>query len=290
MVSKEQISFDEFIGLKGKAYQEIIRDNYLYLNDNRISIKKYYGMYEGLIRVDIEFQSSGELKQYQKEKWMDKEITLSSLAFDNYLSKRNRDQFLKDLYRNKMKALKEIEEDIYINHEFREDVNNRIMILHSDTLIDGKVQDGVMDVLFSKEDWYEHYHYWYKYFTSCYLDNENIREEVRDNNHDHFQFIQECLNQYHDIVFLDATDLDEEERYTYGILFLPGFITNEQYNVLEENIHYFKQFTSLAIEGGEETIDIWKSEESTINDIIEGSEFPQYLEEILRGFIKNKHK
>lgn len=97
VISKEQISFDEFMGLKEKAYKEIIRDSYLYLEDDRISIKKYYGMYEGLIRVEIEFQSIDELKKYEKEKWMNKEITLSPLAFDRDLSKLDRELFLREL-------------------------------------------------------------------------------------------------------------------------------------------------------------------------------------------------
>lgn len=164
------------------------------------------------------------------------------------------------------------------------------MLLHSDIPIDSIEQDGVMDILFSREEWYEHHHYWYKYLMNHYLDNENMKKVVRSHNRIYFLFIQECLNQYHDVIFLDITDLDEEEKYTCGMLFLPSSITNKQYSVLKENLHYFKQFSSLIIEGGCEIIDIWKTEECTISDDIEGRVFPYYLEETIQELVHSKHK
>ena len=72
-------------------------EKYLLIEDNRISIKKYYGRYLGLYRVEVTFNSIDEEKAYVKESWMGKEITDSPLAFDKYLSKLSEDEFIKEL-------------------------------------------------------------------------------------------------------------------------------------------------------------------------------------------------
>ena len=96
-VSREKIDINEFENLKKKAYKEIIRDSYLYLDDEKISIKKYYGMYEGLIRIEVKFKTEKEMKKYKRLIWMGEEITDSLLAFDRDLSKLDRELFLKEL-------------------------------------------------------------------------------------------------------------------------------------------------------------------------------------------------
>ena len=97
LINKEEISKKEFNELKKEAYKTIIRDSYLYKKDSRISIKKYYEDYEGLNRVEVKFTNQEELENYQKESWMGKEITVSPLAFDKYLSKLNKEEFLEEL-------------------------------------------------------------------------------------------------------------------------------------------------------------------------------------------------
>lgn len=101
VVNKEKITQEEFLLLKEKAYKKINRDSYLYLNDPRISIKKYYDDYFPLIRVEVEFSSWEEMKSYQKESWMEKEITNSRLAFDKYLSKLDRNEFIEEINKYK---------------------------------------------------------------------------------------------------------------------------------------------------------------------------------------------
>jgi len=97
VIKKEQIEKETFEKLKQEASKEIIRDSYLYLLDDRVSIKKYYGMYDGLIRVEVSFLSEEERNKYQKETWMQKEITNSPLAFDKDLSKLDKNSFIKEL-------------------------------------------------------------------------------------------------------------------------------------------------------------------------------------------------
>lgn len=97
IIEKETIDINEFESLKNTAYKEIIRDSYLYLEDKKISIKKYYGIYDGLIRIEVKFKNESEMKEYKKLTWMGKEITDSPLAFDKDLSKLDREQFLKEL-------------------------------------------------------------------------------------------------------------------------------------------------------------------------------------------------
>lgn len=97
IVEKKKISEKEFLEFKGKAYSEIIRESYLYLDDNRVSIKKYFGRYLGLLRVEVSFNSVDEEKDYVKESWMGQDITNSPLAFDKYLSKLSDDEFREEL-------------------------------------------------------------------------------------------------------------------------------------------------------------------------------------------------
>ncbi len=94
---KENISESEFLSLKENAYSKIIRDSYLYLDDKRVSIKKYLGDYQGLYRVEVTFTNMKEENLYQKETWMGQEITKSPLAFDKDLSKLSKEEFKKEL-------------------------------------------------------------------------------------------------------------------------------------------------------------------------------------------------
>lgn len=97
IISKINITEEEFNKLKKEAYSKIIRDSYLYLDDDRISIKKYLDKYEGLIRVEVKFNSLDEMNSYKIESWMEAEITNSPLAFDKYLSKLSEQEFLLEL-------------------------------------------------------------------------------------------------------------------------------------------------------------------------------------------------
>ena len=97
VIEKINISKVEFLELKESSYSEIIRDSYLFLEDSRVSIKKYLGKYAGLYRVEVTFNSSEEKSEYRKESWMGQEITDTSLAFDKDLSKLSVDEFKREL-------------------------------------------------------------------------------------------------------------------------------------------------------------------------------------------------
>ncbi len=97
LIQKIAITKEEFLELKESAYSKIIRDSYLYLKDKSVSIKKYYGDYEGLNRIEVKFLTIDEMNSYIKEIWMGNEITSSPLAFDKDLSKLNRKEFLQEL-------------------------------------------------------------------------------------------------------------------------------------------------------------------------------------------------
>ena len=97
IIKKIEISEVEFLKLKEKANARIIRNSYLFLDDERISIKEYLEKYLGLLRVEISFNSEKEEKMYRKEKWLGNEITNSPLAFDKYLYKLSEKEFKEEL-------------------------------------------------------------------------------------------------------------------------------------------------------------------------------------------------
>ena len=97
IIEKVDISEIEFLDLKRNSNSEIIRDSYLFLEDNRISIKRYLGKHLGLYRVEVNFNSIKEEKEFIKEKWMGREITNSPIAFDKYISKLSDNEFKEEL-------------------------------------------------------------------------------------------------------------------------------------------------------------------------------------------------
>lgn len=97
LLEKLNIDKEEFLKLKKQAKCQIIRDSYLFLGDKRVTIKKYYENFEGLIRVEVSFSKKDEMDFYKKEPWMLTEITSSPLAFDKNLSKLSCQEFQQEL-------------------------------------------------------------------------------------------------------------------------------------------------------------------------------------------------
>lgn len=97
VIEKVNIDLEEFNALRQISYNKLIRDSYLYLDDPRVSIKKYLDEYEGLYRVELKFSSEDEMNSYIKEDWMGQEITNSPLAFDKDLSNLSKEEFTREL-------------------------------------------------------------------------------------------------------------------------------------------------------------------------------------------------
>ncbi len=94
VILKVSINEAEFDDLKNIAYKKIIRDSYLYLDDDRVSIKCYYEDYEGLNKVEVKFESEDDMNNYHPLSWMGEEITETPLAFDKDLGKLSKEDFL----------------------------------------------------------------------------------------------------------------------------------------------------------------------------------------------------
>lgn len=91
---KVEISENEFNELKKLSKGSIIRDSYLVEDDKYdISIKVYHGSHEGLIRVEVEFESEDDAKSFEPYDWMGKEITESELGRDSRLLGVSNDRF-----------------------------------------------------------------------------------------------------------------------------------------------------------------------------------------------------
>ena len=95
LTTKTKISQSDFDKLKELSGNCIVRESYLYLRDDRVSVKKYLGKYEGLIRAEVEFETKQEMDEYQKEAWMGAEITDTPLAFDGLLNGLDEREFRK---------------------------------------------------------------------------------------------------------------------------------------------------------------------------------------------------
>ncbi len=96
---KRQITKEEYDSfLLNKENNLIVRDGYLVSHNPEISIKVYKEKFEGLIRVEIEFSSKEEAKNFIPLPWFGKEITGTVLANDGELYKLDREDFLNKLY------------------------------------------------------------------------------------------------------------------------------------------------------------------------------------------------
>lgn len=87
-----QSEYDEFKKLSKKS---LIRKSYLIQDLQKISIKVYEGVFKGLIRAEIEFDSAEEAIVFQPPEWFGKEITTTDLGRDAKLVELSSDEFQK---------------------------------------------------------------------------------------------------------------------------------------------------------------------------------------------------
>ncbi len=82
---KREIAKEEFDELKQKASEAIIRDSYTISEHPDIVIQIYHGRFEGLIRVEVEFDSEEEANAFEPLSWIGKEMTGLPIARDSKL-------------------------------------------------------------------------------------------------------------------------------------------------------------------------------------------------------------
>lgn len=95
---KFEISKEEFNVLKGASIRSIRRESYVLGN---ISIKKYTGTFEGLIRAEVEFKSEEEAKAFEVPDWLGAEISDSRLGKDKNLVMLSEEDFKRELTKYK---------------------------------------------------------------------------------------------------------------------------------------------------------------------------------------------
>jgi len=89
------ITKEEFESIGKIAQDFITRDSYLISDDFHIVLHVYHGRFEGLVRVEVEFQSIEQAKKFIPFQWMGNEITSSPLAKDEMLLDLTDDKFRK---------------------------------------------------------------------------------------------------------------------------------------------------------------------------------------------------
>jgi CYTH domain-containing protein len=92
---KTKISKEEYDKLKKDSIKSLIRISYIISNNPEISLKIYQNQYEGLNRIEVEFDSINDLNSYKIPDWFGKEITNTQLGNDSKLVQIDKSKFLK---------------------------------------------------------------------------------------------------------------------------------------------------------------------------------------------------
>jgi len=95
---KKIISEEEYMKLRHRTLDAIIRDSYILSSDPEISIKIYGGRFKGLVRVEVEFKSVEDAVSFIPFEWMGKEITYLPLGRDGNLLDLTNQEFEKLLH------------------------------------------------------------------------------------------------------------------------------------------------------------------------------------------------
>ena len=95
--SKTELTLEEYQDLSRDCKKIIVRDSYLISRQPQMTIKKYLGDYEGLYRVEVEFESVAEAEAWVPPGWVGAEITGTVLGNDSRLVKLGKAEFLEVL-------------------------------------------------------------------------------------------------------------------------------------------------------------------------------------------------
>lgn len=82
---KFEITKEEFDKLRKLSKGTIIRDSYELRDDPKTTIKIYHDKFEGLKRVEVEFDSEEEAMNFKPYDWFGEEVTESPLGNDSKL-------------------------------------------------------------------------------------------------------------------------------------------------------------------------------------------------------------
>jgi CYTH domain-containing protein len=94
---KREISKEEFDILKKDASEAVIRDRYNISYNPDIAIQIYHGRFEGLVRVEVEFDSEENARKFIPLPWMGDEMTGLPIARDAKLILLSESEFKKYL-------------------------------------------------------------------------------------------------------------------------------------------------------------------------------------------------
>lgn len=100
---KFEISKEEFDFLKENSKESITRESFLLQSNPEISIKIYHGRFEGLNRVEVEFENEKLAEDYLPPDWFGEEITDTPLGKDSRLLDLTQDDF--DVFLKKIKMV-----------------------------------------------------------------------------------------------------------------------------------------------------------------------------------------
>ncbi len=84
---KKEIEQEEFDTLKVAGSEVILRDRYNISTNPDIAIQIYPGRFEGLVRVEVEFDTEEEARSFVPLPWMGEEMTDLPIARDSRLIK-----------------------------------------------------------------------------------------------------------------------------------------------------------------------------------------------------------
>lgn len=98
-----EITKEEFELLKKLSIKNIVRDSYILRDSPEIALRIYRGEFEGLIRLEVDFNSEEEAKNFVPPDEYGVEITKSALGMDGCLAKLFMEEFLNEL--NQIKRL-----------------------------------------------------------------------------------------------------------------------------------------------------------------------------------------
>jgi len=82
---KIAITKDEFMILRKKITDEVLRESYVINENPNTTLMVYHGKFEGLMRAEIKFITVEEAVNFSPPAWMGKEITDSPLGKDETL-------------------------------------------------------------------------------------------------------------------------------------------------------------------------------------------------------------